>query len=133
MTTNDGPSAFEVALVLHRATNLLADRGWRQDTGYRPDGDKRLTITDAITVAIHGSNVDLLFGCELNLYHAARRACLAAIRQGDWLLTEWNEAQGRTAADVRALLLMAARSLTERLPGVRNDSSPPSALKEMGC
>lgn len=91
--------------ILAEAARLLYANGWRRD---RVLGNGEYTITDAITVVIHGSAVDTLEDDELEAFRAARRHCLDAIGRGDTLLTEWNDEPGRTEREAMAVLRHAA-------------------------
>jgi hypothetical protein len=89
--------------VLLNAAELIRTRGWCQDRAVTPDG--RLCLIGALVVANSRVSVAAMIGSSYPLAHEALNRLRCAVLQSPG---RWNDAPGRTAAEVIALLEQVA-------------------------
>ncbi|MGW0837092.1 DUF6197 family protein [Streptomyces prunicolor] len=107
----------EFADILDKAADHIDTVGWFQGSLYNDftDPDKPLAACQvcalgAINMALHGTPQFPLRGHEIR-YEAHEVAELLKSRIGDDELAEWNDAEGRTQAEVTALMRETAAEL----------------------
>lgn len=97
--------------VLLKAAALV-ERGWTQDAGARSAKGNHVRSTGraAVCWCAEGAIQKAAFGGDGYAYHFAKGALLRALPKRALSIPDWNDAPGRTQAEVVAALKAAAET-----------------------
>lgn len=97
--------------VLLKAAELV-ERGWCQGTGAKNGAGREVSTTGraAVCWCAEGALGRAAHGCEDHDFYAAKNALLRALPSLVLSIPEWNDAPGRTQAEVVAALRAAAET-----------------------